>query len=397
MRKLLGPKRIASMTASVTIVLTVALAGTAGAARPPAVSAASSLFASHVFANGATLSHVVAGHAEALSDPDDITTLAGSIYVAFQNGVGPQGQASTTGNRDSTVVELSAAGAVIKQWELVGKCDGLTADPNLDEVIATINEDANSSLYLIAPGASAVHYHYNKGGLAHGGGTDAISIYRGVILISASAPGTTGAAAPQATYPAVYRVLLDGATQTAAVKPLFFDEDFAVEANPTSPQYGQMEHLYLTDPDSNEVVPSFASRFAGDFMLTSQGDEEQIFVSGAGGPHQKLSVLQLSASVDDTAWPSDGTGALYAVSTDLDTIDSVTGPFTIGAPIVAVTPCDENSAPATCPGPGYPTNYLGRLNPITGVISRLPVSGASVRPQGLLFMPAPQGLRFAPR
>jgi hypothetical protein len=40
----------------------------------------------------------------------------------------------------------------------------------------------------------------------------------------------------------------------------------------------------LTDPDSSEDVPFFAPRFAGDFMLTSQGDQEQVFVSDAGGP-----------------------------------------------------------------------------------------------------------------
>ena len=34
----------------------------------------------------------------------DTTSLNGSIYVTFQNGVGPQGQASTTGNRDSATL-----------------------------------------------------------------------------------------------------------------------------------------------------------------------------------------------------------------------------------------------------------------------------------------------------
>ena len=86
-------------------------------------------------------------------------------------------------------------------------------------------------------------------------------------------------------------------------------------------------------------------------MLTSQGDEEQIFVTDAGGANQALSVLQLSASVDDTAWPSDRWGTLYADSTGLDTVDAITGPFETGRPYVAVTPCDENSAPSTCPGP----------------------------------------------
>ena len=64
--------------------------------------------------------------------------------------------------------------------------------------------------------------------------------------------------------------------------PLFFDEDSATVANRDSAQFGQTVSLALTDPDSNEDVPFFAPRFAGDFMLTSQGDKQQIFVHDAG-------------------------------------------------------------------------------------------------------------------
>ncbi len=344
-------------------------------------------FTSRVFANGASLHHTFGTTTEALADPDDITYLNGFIYVGFQNGVGPQGQPSSSGNVDSTIVKFNARGKDVAQWDVVGKCDGLTADPLNGKLIATVNEDANSSVYLIDPNGSAVQYQYNDGGIAHGGGTDAIEIYDGIVLISASAPGTSGLPAPQATYPAVYQVTFDAATQIATLTPLFYDEGFATEANVTSPQFGRPVNLYLTDPDSNEDVPLSAARFGGDFMLTSQGDQEQIFVSDAGGANQALSVLQLSASVDDTAWPSDRWGTLYADSTGLDTVDAITGPFETGRPYVAVTPCDENSAPATCPGPGYPDNSLGKLNPWTGVIRPLQVSGAPVEPQGMLFLP----------
>ena len=109
------------------------------------------------------------------------------------------------------------------QWDLVGKCDGLTADPQTGELIATVNEDAHSSLYLIRPGGAAVHYTYARP-LPSDGGTDAISVYHGLVLISASAPGTTGAAAPQARYPAVYRATFDPAAQTVRLRELFGDE-----------------------------------------------------------------------------------------------------------------------------------------------------------------------------
>jgi hypothetical protein len=146
-------------------------------------------------------------------------------------------------------------------------------------------------------------------------------------------------------------------------------------------------HLALTDPDSNEVVPAYAKRFAGDFMLTSQGDKEQIFVAHAGTRHQSLTVLKISDSVDDTAWPSDRSGAIYTTDNSNNTINKITGPFTRGSVFVADTPCDANDAPATCPAPGFTANYLGELNPSTGVITRVDVHGPAAAAQGMLFLP----------
>ncbi len=348
------------------------------------------IFTSTVFASGSAISHMTPKGMESVSKPDDITALGADIFVAFQNGVGPQGQASTTGNKDSTIVEYDLRGHALRQWDVVGKCDGLTADPSTGRVIATVNEDANSSVYLIDPATmgagEAVHYRYNEALPSHGG-TDAIEVYKGMTLVSASAPGTTGGPAPQATYPAVYRAVFDAATHVATIEPLFYDEASAVVANMGTSAEGTSESLALTDPDSNEDVPPYAGRFAGDFMLTSQGDKEQIFVSGAGSAHQSLSVLKLSDSVDDTAWPASSSGALYTTDNGKDTIDRITGPFRRGSVFVAVTPCDANGAPNVCPGPGYAPNYLGELNPDTGVITAADVRGPAVAAQGLLYVP----------
>jgi hypothetical protein len=329
---------------------------------------------------------------EPLSNPDDITLLGDHIFVGFQNGVGPQGQPSSNGNQDSTVVEMTLKGTPLSQWDVLGKTDGVTADPGAEDVIATVNEDANSSLYTISPeapaGAQITHYSYNEQ-LPHNGGTDAISIYHGQILISASAPGTTGAAAPQPGYPAVYSVRLKPATDVATVSTVFSDGSTARIANVNSPSFGQPVTLALTDPDSNEVVPRGA-RFGGEFMLTSQGDQEQIYMGArpwSGGP-PKLSVLSLSQSVDDTAWPTSSRGTLYSTDSTNDSVDAITGPFKVDQPLVAATPCGANSAPATCPGPGYPANFLGTLNPWTGAVNAVVVHGATYSPQGgLLFVP----------
>ena len=178
--------------------LIVCLVALAGVGRRPRTG--TTTLKSSVFASGKGIFHTTPKGREAISQPDDITSLGGDIFVAFQNGVGPQGQASPTGNLDSTVVEFDARGHAVEQWDLVGKCDGLTADPQTGKVIATVNEDAHSSLYLIEPGGAAVHYPYDEP-LPRDGGTDAISIYHGHDADQRLGARDDRPAAPQARYP----------------------------------------------------------------------------------------------------------------------------------------------------------------------------------------------------
>jgi hypothetical protein len=115
----------------------------------------------------------VNGQHVALSSPDDITQLGGNIFVGWQNGVGPQGQAAADGIDFSTVTEYTPQGRLVDSWNLTGKADGLTADPFTGQVIATLNEDANSSAATIAPfaapGDHVVTYSYNPPNpLSHG-------------------------------------------------------------------------------------------------------------------------------------------------------------------------------------------------------------------------------------
>jgi hypothetical protein len=117
-------------------------------------------------------------------------------------------------------------------------------------------------------------------------------------------------------------------------------------------------------------------------MLTSQGDGVQVYVHGARTSHQTLSVLTLTQSVDDTAWPTNAHGSLFATNSTNDAVDVVKGPFDRNAPIVVVTPCGANSAPATCPAPNYPANYLATLNITNGTVTPVTVSGSTFVPQG---------------
>jgi len=103
-------------------------------------------------------------------------------------------------------------------------------------------------------------------------------------------------------------------------------------------------------------------------------------------PGRHLSVLKLSQSVDDTARARNAAGRLYGSDDDGDTADVVTGRFTPGSIVVAVTPCDAGNAPSTCPAPGFPPNYLDALSPRTGHVSKVALSGPAFEPKGLVFV-----------
>jgi hypothetical protein len=372
-------------------VVAAGLLGTAGcsssspSSSPASASASSKTLTVKQIAFGTTLKHTFqpggkgAPRTEHLTQPDDIVTLGGKLYVGFQNGVGSQGEASGSGNLDSTLVEFTPAGSVVKQWDVTGKIDGMGADSAAGQVIVTVNEDSKSSLYTVS-GGTVTHYTYTPSPLPQLGGSDAVAVYNGKILVSASAPGTAGKA--PASAPAVFAVTLNAGAKTAAAAPFFADNATATGVN--APNASKKVTLALTDPDSNGVVPSNSPKFARDFVLNSQGDQELIF-SGASG--QNLQVLKISKPVDDTAWATSASGSLYATDAGADTVDAITGSFTPGTAYTAVAPCNANSAPTVCPTPpGYPANSLGTINLNTGAVGNVALSGP-ITPKGLIFVP----------
>jgi hypothetical protein len=389
--KTLSSRRTARLAAA-AVVSAGALVTTAALALPASAASHHTLFVRQI-AFGKDLHHKYqangkgAWHTETLTQPDDISALDGRLYVGFQNATGPQGEPSANGDLDSTIVEFTLHGQEVRQWDVPGHTDGVTADPMAGKVIVTVNEDANSSLFTISAATGHLtHYAYNEP-LPHKGGTDAVSVYHGQILISASAPGTTGTAPKNA--PAVYVVSLNPWTKIAATRGLFNDNSTARAVN--GPHKGTNVTLALTDPDSNEVVPHASPKFGGDFMLDSQGDQELIFDQphsrAAGtGAGASLSVLAITRSVDDTAWATSHSGALYITDATADTVDQVTGWFPVGTAYSSVTPCDSSSAPATCPGPGYPANYLATVNLTTGALTEVVLSGAPLQPKGQIFV-----------
>ncbi|HWE12495.1 MAG TPA: hypothetical protein VG365_03235, partial [Solirubrobacteraceae bacterium] len=281
-----------------TSIASIAAAG-ALAAAPAAASAAP------IAPHGYTLK-TFATAPTGTTGPDDITYLGGRAFVGWQNGVGTKGEPAPIGQTHSTLVEYTGSGRVLHSWQLAGKLDGLGADPGTKEIVATVNEDGNSSLYTVRPsgrsGGRVTHYTYSPapdsaktGGVLTGGGTDAVSVDHGKIILSASNPSPGDATA-------AFRVRLDKRHRVARLYPTFADNASATDA-----VSGHKVTLALTDPDSNAVVPSSSPRFGGDFVIDGQADQQLVFASGLGRSASGRERLQLThggtaAGVDDVRW-----------------------------------------------------------------------------------------------
>lgn len=300
-----------------------------------------------------------------LSSPDDITQLDGHVFVAWQNGVGPQGEASPQGGTKSTVVEYNRAGHRLDSWDVTGKVDGMAAGDG--RVAATVNEDDNSSIYTIAPAAKSgavQHYSYSPNPLPHGGGTDSVAFSHGAMYVTASSPSADQGGKTY-SQPALYRVTLQGSVAKAT-------SVLADNAPAKSALTGSQVKLNLSDPDSSASLPSASPRFAGDVLLDSQGDSQQVFVHEPGTQQASASVLDLSTQVDDTAVTTSPRGTLFVADEGSNKVMELKGQFGRGRVFTSVA----DDAP-TMPG------TLGLLDLQTGAIS--PVAKLK-SPAGLLFM-----------
>ena len=337
----------------------------------PSASAPKVLTAKQI-AFGTLLKHTFQPNGTGASQPSTLSSRTTSWPLAATS---TSGSRTASARRESRAVPatwtapLSSSrppGSVVKQWDVTGKIDGMGADPATGRVFATVNEDSKSSLY-VESGGTVTHYTYSQSPLPHMGGTDAVSVYQGKILISASAPGTGGKAPKSA--PAVFVATLNAANKTASLAPFFADNATATGVNGSTA--GTKVTLALADPDSNEIVPSSSPKFAGDFMLNSQGDQELIFTGASGS---NLQVLKIPQPVDDTAFATSASGSLYTTDSSADTVDVITGPIKPGTAYTAITPCNANAAPAVCPAssaPQYGPNSLGTINLVTGAVSKV--------------------------
>jgi hypothetical protein len=251
-----------------------------------------------------------------------------------------------------------------------------------------VNEDLNSSLFVIHPGnPAAKQYTYSPSPAETGsdgtnGGTDAIAVSPdGAIYIAHSNPDRL-LPAPNNTA-AVYRVTLRGST--AKLHRLFGVNDPARVIDPAVNAPG-VAALGLTDPDANRYVPG---RDGGTLIQVSQADSKLVFATDLTTRHVHLRQLNLTNAVA----PSGG-----AATPQLDDIEPVTGQGTLyvvdqkGGGIYAVSIAKaargtyfvSQPAPASGDLPNDPA--LGVVNLQTGVVTHVDSTLGS--PKGLLFVPA---------
>lgn len=392
------------------------LAGTAALAALLPVSLASATSAAPTVPNGFAIS-LFASAPTGDSSPDDISRLGDELFVGYQNGVGPNGEPSASGVTASTIVEYNPDGSVANQWSVTGKVDGLGSDPENHRVIATVNEDSNSSLVTITPSAPAsdqlVRYLYSpspspasgSGPTLTGGGTDAVTVTpHGTILIAASNPQSLGAN-PQtivggsltATFKAVLTPPAAGATTgVAALSPTLLDDSQATLA----PADTSSVALALSDPDSNAYVPDSSPLYARQFLQVSQGDHQLIFASDIGSDDaaynaSDLTVLNLqeqvgastvSAGVDDVRWVDGHGGTFYVVDDSggpggTGAVYAITGAFSPGEVLAAVS---ETGAPNTS-AVVADGQTVDTLNLATGVLT--PFATGFVKASGEVWVP----------
>jgi hypothetical protein len=267
----------------------------------------------------------VFAHSGTLTGPDDIAQLGDNVFVAFQNGVGTHGEPAKSGRTTSTVVEYNRQGRELARWDLTGKVDGMGANGRTHQIVATVNEDGNSSIYTISPKgrkAEVSHYSYSSNPLPHGGGTDSVTVRDGVVYVAASAPAAD-ANGSTAGKPAMYKV--EFSKTTAKLTPVFTDNVTA-----TNVLTGKTVTLNLTDPDSSGAVPRTVPGIGGSLMLIGQADQQLVFVRHPGAPDQSASVLPVTSQVDDTTFATSARGTLYVVDNAAGRVIAITGNFKQG-------------------------------------------------------------------
>jgi hypothetical protein len=301
-----------------------------------------------VFAKG------VVGH---YTQPDSIAVSArgNAVFIGYGNGAANDG----SDKGQSTIVEYTLDGRIVRSFAVKGHNDGLKIDPRTGLLWALQNEDGNPNLVIINPwnGAQSTHAF---GPTAHGGGYDDLVFVRDKVFISASAPASN----PN-TGPAIVSAEVEGGF--VEVNPVLPGNATAFDI-PT----GKKLTLNLQDPDSLTLTPE------GDLLLDSQDDAELIIVHHPGQESQRVFHLALTsdgvpAKVDDTVFTREGEGFILVSDLDANTVYAIDRTFWLGRAAYSAS----NSL-----------GLVGRLDLETGNLK--PVVTGLKNPRGMAFVRSPE-------
>ncbi|HLY73733.1 MAG TPA: hypothetical protein VKU80_06400, partial [Planctomycetota bacterium] len=298
------------------------------------------------------------------SKPDSIVQMGTSVYVAYQNGLNPDGTnpgGVPAGQGADQIVQYDLEGNLQKIIQIQGHNDGLLAF-NATTLWAMSNEDSGPILTIIdTTGVAPTKVLTPKVALTHGGGLDDMVLIGGVVYASASNP-TNLTAAGVNNQPAIVKITLD-------VDGTHFDTATVLLGNATTNDAVPVT-LNLLDPDSEAIDPS------GNLVLDSQSDSLLVTIHNPGVAQ---TVTSLSLTLFGNPWPVDdtrfvppagplGKTFMLVVDTGANLIYRVDAPggWTTGAAF-------SNSG-----GGVYALDYT------TGILT--PAIGGMTSPHGMLFI-----------
>ncbi len=226
------------------------------------------------------------GAAVGATNPDSVTVGAGSVWVEYSNGASGTG----TDGRSSTVVRYGLNGAIQQTFSLTGNIDGLKYNAATNQVYATHNQDANSSLSIIDAATNTVGPTVPYAVPASTTrGYDDIAFQGGTAYVTHTNPASNST-----------NDILD--TLSAATNPLTTTPVLSLGAAATNLATGANTTLTSADVDSLKALPG------NRLLISDSNGARAIFVTNPGAG-QTVSFLPLTdttgtplTSIDDASY-----------------------------------------------------------------------------------------------
>ncbi len=291
------------------------------------------------------------------SAPDAVIADGGHIFIDYQNNTAK----NCTDNMNSTIVEYTMDGKVVKTFTMPGHSDGMRADPTTHLLWVTSCEDGNPKMATIDPNSGTVT-PYTFPPTAHGGGYDDLYFLNGMTFLAASNPSLDKNG--NNVFPALYKITLGSGK--VSLTPVLMGNASAKDNTLNS-----KITLNLIDPDSLSVDSN-----SNELVLVNQAGSQLIFLSNPGTPQQKVTSTTVGTQLDDTVWASSAQGHLLITDGTSGNTYWLSTTFKPGS-VYTQTPDDSGVA-----------GLVALVDPASGTLS--PVAIGFGKPTGMIFVPNSQ-------